>query len=545
MIEELSLGKAAHSLSSEVTWKAIRLLGFYRLILSCTFIVLVLLFPNVTPLGSANSAVFLSAVNVYLVYALFSIFIERLRKPGFYFQVYLNGVFDVVAIIICMYSSGGLDSGLGVLLIVTIACTSLFAPGRKALAFAAATTLLLLLGHGYQVLNHGASMSDYLQTGLLGIAFFVVAFVAGALAKQLKESQDLAESRGVDLANMGQLNEYIIQRMGSGMLVVDERNHIRLANEAAAYLLGEPVKSSLQSLDHVSPELAKQLQHWIDDDRYRAKAFRVTGSVAIYPRFTRLGTDIYAGTLILLEDTSILDQQAQHLKMSAMGRLTASIAHEIRNPLGAISHAGQLLEESTNLDKADSRLVQIIREQSVRMNAIIENVMQLSRRDTAIAEDINLSTWLESFIAEFCRSHHVEQAQIRIHISPENVSVTVDPSHLHQIMSNLCQNALRHSNEKQLFEIHGGETRESRGPFLDVIDSGKGIEPETAKQIFEPFFTTASKGTGLGLYIARELAEANQAHLDYVPIPTGGSCFRISFKQQNTQKNTQKKDETN
>ena len=529
-IEKLSVKEVDLPQKNEIAWKATRLLGFYRLILSGIFIVVFLLFSSNSLLGKSNPIVFISVVNVYFLYALFSIVSVRMRKPGFYIQVYMNGSVDVLCVSVCMYSSGGLSSGLSVLLIVAVASVSVFAKGRIAIAFAAGTTLLVLLTHGYQVLGANAHADEFLQTGLLGVAFFIVAYVANALAKQLKESQELAEKRGVDLANMGQLNEYIIQRMGSGMLVVDDKNNIRLSNEAAAYLLGMPLKSSMQSLEYVSVKLSEQLNAWLSEERYEPRAFRVTGSVAIYPRFTRLGTDVYAGTLILLEDTSILDQQAQHLKMSAMGRLTASIAHEIRNPLGAISHAGQLLEESDNLDKADRRLVQIIREQSVRMNTIIENVMQLSRRDKAVPEEIELKSWLNDFIAEFSRAHDVETDRISIHIVPPDVKVTMDSSHLHQIMSNLCQNGLRHGG-KQLFEIRGGETRESRGPFLDVIDAGPGIEPETAQQIFEPFFTTASKGTGLGLYIARELAEANQAHLDYVPIPTRGSCFRIAFKQ--------------
>jgi len=531
MIKEISQENTGHIQENEIAWKAVRLLGFYRLILVCIFLVAFLIFPTNSLLGQSHSVLFITVVNVYLLYALFTIVAVRLRKPGFYVQVYMNGIVDVFFVIACTYSSGGLSSGLGVLAIVSVASVSIFARGRIALAFAAGASLSILLIHSYQVLVSKAQPGDFLQTGLLGMGFFIIAYVANALAKQLKESQELAEKRGVDLANMEQLNDYIIQHMGSGMLVVDEKNQIHLANEAAAYLLGVPLKSNFQSLDHVSAELANQLRLWLENTRYEPKAFRVTGSVAIYPRFTRLGMKVYAGTLILLEDTSILDQQAQHLKMSAMGRLTASIAHEIRNPLGAISHAGQLLEESTNLDKADRRLAQIIREQSVRMNTLIENVMQLSRRDKAMPEQIELNLWLKEFIAEFSRAHDVDAEKIAVHISPIDVKVTMDPSHLHQIMSNLCQNGLRHGGEKQMFEVRGGETRESRGPFLDVIDAGPGIEPETAQQIFEPFFTTASKGTGLGLYIARELAEANQAHLDYVPIPTGGSCFRISFVQ--------------
>ncbi len=534
MIDEFVNIDDKHELSRQLiaSWKASRLIAFYRLLLSFVFVLGYLYQPVGSLLGYDNSAVFFAVANGYLFFSLLCVIANHIHWPSLNLQIYLFSAIDILIIMVFMHTSGGLSSGIGVLLVVIVSATGALTSIRVAMAYAAAASLLVLGEHSYRVLEQGADTSYFLQAGMLGATLFISAIVFSMLAQRLRETEKLAEKIGVDLENMGQLNEYIIQRMGSGVLVVDEKLQIRLMNEAARYLLGLSVKKGLSSLEQISKPLLKQLLAWLKDEDYDPNVFRVAGSVAVYPRFTRLGKEQYAGALILLEDTSLLNQQAQHLKMTALGRLTASIAHEIRNPLGAISHAGQLLEESDNLDKADKRLTQIIREQSVRMNRIIENVMQLSRRDKSVPEKIKLDSWLRDFLEEFTRAHDIDIRKISLDVSPKDVEITFDPSHLHQILSNLCQNGIRHGGEHKgayLLELQAGISRDIQGAFLDVIDYGPGIDAEMASQIFEPFFTTASKGTGLGLYIARELAEANQAYLDYVPIPTGGSCFRLIF----------------
>ena len=515
----------------ESSWHALYLIGFYRLALAVIFLLSYLFFPTPSLLGKENPIVFFVAANIYLIYALFSIISSYYRTPEFNQQIYVHSFVDIFIITVCMHASGGIDSGLGMLLVVTVASIGILCNGRIAIIYATGATLIVVLEQTYRFIWFYADSYYFVQTGLLCATFFISAVLANVLAKQLRDSEVLAAQRGVDLVNLGQLNEYIIQRMGSGVLVVDNQLDIRLMNEAAWYLLGMPANDGLTPVKSVSEELHQQLQRWLDNN-HEPEAFRVSGANTIYPRFTRLGMQDYAGTLILLEDTSFLDHQAQHLKLTALGRLTASIAHEIRNPLGAISHASQLLEESTNLDQADRRLTQIIREQSVRMNVIIENVMQLSRRDKAVPEHLMLKSWLEEFVQEFCRIHDLGPEKILLDIFPNDLQVSVDPSHLHQILWNLSQNGLRHGlcdRCEWILEIRGGELKESQSLYLDVIDHGRGVNEEMVGQIFEPFFTTATKGTGLGVYIARELAEANHAHLDYLPGETGGSCFRLTF----------------
>ena len=210
----------------------------------------------------------------------------------------------------------------------------------------------------------------------------------------------------------------------------------------------------------------------------------------------------------------------------------ASIAHEIRNPLGAISHAEQLLAESPQLPPEDKRLTEIIHDNSSRVNAIIENILQLSRRGNTLAESIRLNEWLDNFAAEFVLGHNIEMSDLSIDVNPVDISIFMDSTQLHQILWNLCQNGLRYSRDypdSPKLELQGGLTEDKRHPFLEIIDHGTGIDSKTAETIFEPFFTTEASGSGLGLYISRELCESNFASLNYKPVPSGGSCFRIEF----------------
>jgi len=330
---------------------------------------------------------------------------------------------------------------------------------------------------------------------------------------------------------MAQLTEYIIQRMQTGILVIDHKQQIHLINASARSLLGEK-QSNKATISELSTPLTQQIEHWWAHPGDEPQPFKSSeSSPSIMPRFAHLGKDNDSGTLIFLEDMAAIAQQAQQLKLASLGRLTASIAHEIRNPLGAISHAGQLLAESPQLDKGEIRLTEIILNHSQRVNTIIENIMQLNRRDRASPEEIDLNQWLASFVDDFCLNEDVLSAQIHHTLSDEINIIRFDENQLQQIVLNLCQNGLRHGDQGNLSQLwlQGGISNASHTPYLEVLDNGKGIDPALAEQIFEPFFTTAATGSGLGLYISRELCESNQAHLNYIPDDNRGSCFRITF----------------
>ena len=517
-----------------LTWMPLRFLTFYRLILVGLLLVLFYSLPNYGPLGSHNSSLFTVTCIAYLLFSLVSGFTTRLRRPGYEIQAIVQVLVDLTAITLLMHASGGLSSGLGILMVITVAAGSLLLPGRMAFLFAAIAAISILGEYAWRTYILGFDFSEgFTQHGLLGIALFATASLAQGLASRIWESEAIAERRGADLANMATLNEHIVQRLQAGIVVTDSSDRIRLMNTTARSMLGIRTEVVKHSLASTSPELQNALDAWRQAPDQEQAVFRPAASlISILPRITLMGAADGIGALIFLEDTAALARQAQQIKLASLGRLTASIAHEIRNPLGAISHATQLLAESGPLEKGERRLTEIIRSHTRRVNTIIENVLQLSRPGASHSQDLVLKPWLEQFLDEFISSEKCQPEQIRIDIKPADIVIHIDPSHLHQALWNLCQNGLCHGNtdtETPCVELRARPAGGSNRPYLDIIDHGPGIPEKIIDQIFEPFFTTATTGTGLGLYIARELCDSNDARLNYLNQPGEGSRFRIVF----------------
>ncbi len=513
------------------SWQPLFYLNIYRTALSSFFLIIVLFDIGPKILGEHNPPLFLVVSLLYVIASIVASFTIRWRQPSFLIQVYTHVIIDIIAITLLMHASGGLQSGIAILLIVAIAGGSLLIAKKSAILLSAIATLFLLLEQSYTVLYNAPLKTSFTQAGFIGAILFLTAATSQLLARRIRESEALAAQRGVDLANMEQLTEYIIQRMQTGIVVVDQDTRLRLINESAWQLLGKPKSPHQQALNTLSPELNKQLKSWLHSPQYKNQLFNSTiATTMIMPRFAKLGTDSASGILIFLEDTSAMAQQAQNLKLASLGRLTASIAHEIRNPLGAISHAGQLLAESTQLDQNERRLIEIISTHSKRMNTIIENVLQISRRKQAKPEKLLLNIWIASFIEEFRLTQKLLSPEILITHKKNNIAVFFDPSQLHQVLWNLCQNALQYTQTRAdgiKLEIEMGYINEMFIPYLKIIDFGSGVDEKNQEQIFEPFFTTRPDGTGLGLYIAKELCESNQAHLNYIDEDIHG--FRITF----------------
>jgi two-component system sensor histidine kinase PilS (NtrC family) len=523
-------------LDSDRAWRPLRYLNLYRITLAALFVSSLYIASNLPMLGSHNPRLFELTSLAYLAVALGASFAIHWRLLDFRLLAYSLVTLDILALTLLMRASGGIESGLGMLLVMAIAGNGLLLGGRAASLFAAIAAIAVLVE---QIFAQYVLKLDpnYTQAGILGATLFATAILAHVLSRRIRESEALAAQRSVDLANLAQLNQHVLQRMQSGIIVVDAEGRIWLINESAWYMLGLPSMghSGSKNLTSISPELAEQLIEWRRGGLAEPRVFRPGGgTVELLPNMTALGAQTNAGTLIFLEDTARLAQQAQQMKLASLGRLTASIAHEIRNPLGAISHAEQLLAETVINDPEDRRLLEIIHTHTARMNHIIENVLQLSRRDRSLPEDIHLRPWLETFINEFVHNQDCNSADIGLHIESGDSIVHMDATQLHQVLWNLCQNGLRYSRNcphQPRLELQGGLSHQSSRSFLDVIDHGTGIDAKTAQHIFEPFFTTDTQGTGLGLYIARELCESNQARLSYIPVPTGGCCFRIEFAE--------------
>ncbi len=516
---------------SRQTWRPLHLFNLYRLVIAGLFAVFAFSDLNLKSFGEYNPTLFKWIAALYLLVCLANAFTIQLRKPSFAVQIHTQVIIDIIAITLFMHASGGVQSGLGMLIIVAVASGSILMAGRAAMVFAAFASLLILIEHTFTQLSNTLTTAAYTQTGLLGAAFFATALLAHVLAKQIKESENLAARRGIDLANMEQLTRYIIQQMQTGVAVIDSKARLWQINESAQKLLNISPPAQKTPLTDICPELAFQQRLWQKDPTSPSHRFNPANSdTEVLPHFARLGDG--NDTLIFIEDTATMRQQAQQLKLASLGRLVSSIAHEIRNPLSAISHANQLMAESENLGQHDIRLTEIIHTNSQRMNGIIENILQMGRRDQTLIEKIQLKPWLEEFIDEFCRSQQIAAELIALTVEPADLSTEFDSSQLHQILSNLCHNGVRHSlshSGAACLTLKASHKQDNPTPYLDIIDCGPGISDGNAEHLFEPFFTTEKTGTGLGLYIAKELCECNHAHLNYFPADNGGSCFRITF----------------
>jgi two-component system sensor histidine kinase PilS (NtrC family) len=358
------------------------------------------------------------------------------------------------------------------------------------------------------------------------------------MANRLRESEALVRRREIDLANLAQLSQYIVQHLRESILVLDPQDRIRLINESAAQILGDQNAYPDALLGEASPRLLFLLEAWRQEGGgsealpARDPTFvAADGARVIRPHFAPLGSSNPAPVLVFLEDTGLIAEQVQRSKLAALGRLSASIAHEIRNPVGAMSHAGQLLAESPHLSEEERRLTHIIRTNAERVSGIIDNVQRLSRRDPARRELLSLSAWTEEFLAEFCETMQWPRTRLLVSGTRADVEARVDPDQLRQIVWNLCDNAIKHAAQGdpgQSIELRYGRMAPSTRPFLEVTDHGPGIAPEHIERIFEPFYS-GGRGTGLGLFLARELAQANGATLLHEPRSGGGSTFRLVF----------------
>jgi two-component system sensor histidine kinase PilS (NtrC family) len=514
----------------------LKIYTLYRVLLCIALLTTFLLDPYKHPLlAELRPALFLYSTGFYLVLNLVTLIIVlpkhiQLNNQ----QLFINFFIDLLALILIIDSSGGITSGVAILLVVVIAASSIMLRGQLALLIAALASLAIIADTITLTSQKHLDTSSFLTAGLLGISLFITSFFIQNLASRIRGTQLLAEQRAVDVSQLQRLNQQIVQRMRTGIVVTDHDGRIYLANASASELLATPELAQLETqrqLPTLQPVLMKQFQQWLQSPQYKTPPFRTTDTgPEVQASFTPITTDDRTDILIFLEDNRRLAQQAQQMKLASLGRLTASIAHEIRNPLGAISHASQLLQESVHLQPGDQRLCQIIHNHSDRMNRVIENVLQLSSRSAPKPEKVSLKRWLEQFIEEFTTAAHAT-AKIHLHIE-QDCLVTIDTSQLNQVLTNLVQNGLRYSLQQTgqaILTLRVHINTNTRLPVLDIIDEGPGVAEPSLDKLFEPFYTTETSGSGLGLYISRELCQANEARLDYIRTDEGKSCFRISF----------------
>ncbi|MEW8507643.1 MAG: ATP-binding protein [Candidatus Thiodiazotropha sp.] len=512
-------------------WRSLSLYLLYRITLSLTLIFFFYSGAGPSFLGSVIPGLFTITSALYVAMSFISVSFFLMRSPNPEQQTYLALFVDIVAITLLMHASGGVQTGMGMLIAVSIIAGALIIDGRAALLFAALAALAVITNQIYVYLEDTVIPPRFVQAGFLGAVFFATALLTLVMSSRLRASEKLSQERANELNHLAKINAYVIRYMRTGVLVVDSSGKIVMINDPAWRLLGMPTSTTGGQLVKASPELAHMLRKHKAGSRRRYYKFRTQRQgPELRAHFNPVGTREQGDILIFLEDTSQVTREAQQMKLASLGRLTASIAHEIRNPLGAISHASQLFDESPNQNPADQRLTEIIKTNTARLNQVIENVLQLSRRDPGSPKKIALKSWLKKVVEELVKHHGFDKDDLLLQIEPENTEIVADPEQLRQVVINLCNNAREHGKKDALkLQIIGGIIQEFDHPVVDVIDNGPGIAPKVARQIFEPFFTTRNSGTGLGLYIAKELSETNRIRLEYIPGPTGGSCFRLHF----------------
>ncbi len=527
--------------SPESAWRTLTAFSVYRMVF---VIALGVIFWGITKFPIIGGAYpFIAAVTLgcYLAASAMLIIATQLRVPAANIQLTAQILIDIIMIVFLMHASGGSRSGIGMLLVVSLAAGALVSQGRMAFFHAAVASLAVLFEQLWQVLYLDATIAEFVPSGMLSTAYFVIAGLSNTLAKYAKGAEQIAEKRGVDLANLAQINELVIRDMQDGFVVVDEMNIIRQHNPQSQMLVGGLASATGQELQIVSPQLAKLLDEWRID---RAHIFPIVRDAITkreyQPRFIAIGEAEVSPTVVFIEDASRIRAQAQQMKLVALGRLTASIAHEIRNPLSSINHAAELLNEDPNRTTGDSRLLNIIHDNAHRLDRLVEEVLYLNRRDRAHPESIDLHSFLEQFLNDFCANEKKQRSMYQlIDLPPQrDINALFDRAHLDQVLWNLVRNATRFaSGDTGAVKMMVTQSRQHLG--LNVYDDGPGVANDALPHLFEPFFTTDAKGTGLGLYIARELADVNDATLEYIvgtnqntqSTDSARSHFRLQMKR--------------
>jgi len=510
-------------------WRSLHYFNFYRLTIACLFLFLGGTFGAVLSLGPRNIKLFFITSIIYLLVVLVSFATLKLRWPKFSWQLAMQIGGDIACLSVFSNVSGGVQSNVSLLLLVSLAAAGMISRGRITLFFASLTSIAALLEHSYAVLYSDGDAAQFIQVGLLCMAYFAVAWLAHTLAKYAVDSQKLAQRRGRELLNLSKANRVVMRDMQDGVLVVNGAGTIMQMNQRAERLLHRNSNEEGGMVETL-PVLFRYYDEWRRTGNVSLDTLQLDAGLQARLRFVPIEKDISRGAVVFIEDMQRVRAEAQQIKLAALGRLTANIAHEVRNPLSAISYATELLCEEEGGEKQE-RLLKIVLENTQRINQIVQDVMQLNKRDRAQSELFVLDGMLHAFVEELCLAEQILPDVVVLSVVKE-LEVFFDRGHLRQVLWNLCRNALRYGKKlpgslKLTVKLEDGRR------VLEVHDDGPGINVDDQVNLFEPFFTTAPDGTGLGLYIAKELCEANGARLEYRANNESrkGACFRLTFSE--------------
>lgn len=419
-----------------------------------------------------------------------------------------------------MSIAGGFTSGFSSLILFSVVIANLLAPGMLGYAVAAWVTLAVMFTLHYLPDRYDTNV--LFASGFYGGLCFLLAALTQALATRLRSALALATEEAARLRRLRRFSWQALLDLPHGIVGCDKDMEVLFFNQKAQQWLG---------LDQ-GPGLPRVVRECLPHHHGEEVCKLEVNGEQLAIRKVELNDGEPGDFLLFIEEQSSVNAAAQQLKLASLGRLTASIAHEIRNPLSALRQASQLLAETPYLQPSEQYLTQVIEQHCMRINRTIEDILQLSRKRQPVQEGLRLAPWLQHFAEQFRGLYKEQTFTLDIHCDRE-MMVMFDPDHLQQILHNLCGNGLRYAlkqhPENATLILAASATADGERIQLDIIDNGGGIAPEQLAHLFEPFHTTEHNGTGLGLYLSRELSEANQASLLYQPTESG-SCFRLMLR---------------
>jgi len=475
--------------------------------------------------GEYQSTTFLVTSIAYFSLAIINVIHSAFsRLPATEKTLFISVIIDILFCFSLMHLSGGFETGLGILLLSPVAIAGIFFFGTVALSIAAMASILVLLHSLYNATLDTNNIRYIVPSGLMGALFFITSIITQSISRYIRKTEELMSASIITATDLNTLNQFIVQRMITGIIVINDIKEIQVVNATANQLLHSP----LHPHEHISGNIEKLYDEWMTNPKNNNAVFQdKAGLPAIKVSFSKLETSNQL-TIIFIENQSALTQQAQHLKLASLGRLSASIAHEIRNPLSAINQSSQLLSESDQFIESDKRLLNIIENNVIRLNNIVNNVLDISRKTPAAPTSTQIESTVKGII-EQCQNRYKAPIDCIIDIETD-MTVLFDESQLQQVLYNLIDNAITYSNlSNNGYWVKITGWIENDIPIISINDKGMGVPKENIDHIFEPFFTTNPNGTGLGLYICKDLCEMNQALLDYIIDDNGKHQFRIRF----------------
>jgi two-component system sensor histidine kinase PilS (NtrC family) len=519
------------TLSPDSFWRSLKQLNAFRFFLAAFFGASVLFSDSLHILSPGHQDILVPTAIIYLTAAIGFRFFLSGQHPGFSYQLVMQLVTDIVVITLFIHYGGSNTSSLGLVLTVPMAAAGLHPKTRIMLFLAALASLAMLLEQGLFTLGQGNivggdTAGGYLRAAMLSIGFFTVAGISHLLAKGMLASTRMADEKEREAFELERINARVIQDLPYGVLVLGPGGLVVLHNQQAEILLGCRVETQACLMD-CNPDLDSLWRDWLNGGPPASSLAAREGAGRLRIRLMELGLDRGEGAVVIVEDMSELEQEAMHMKLAALGRLTANLAHEIRNPLSAINHAAQLLHEDVDQASSSARLTRIIEDNVVRLNDLVEDVLLLSRRDRRNREVVSLDQFMPDFVAQFQQTESVPEGVIRLDIEA-GLMVDFDRMHLHQILWNLLRNANRHCSKLPgSIVLSAGSTGDAA--LIELYNDGPSIPADMRQKLFEPFFSTERAGTGLGLYIALELSETNGGLLRCVE-QAQGARFRLTAK---------------